>query len=208
MRTFTPPCLQIIPSRRRAVGYRSFRLILGLLFLVAAALKLRGLAVSALPPVGWWSLPWVQTAAIEWEIFLGLWLLSGRWLVAAWVVALGTMGLLTGVSAYLGSIGQASCRCFGTISASPWHVFVVDAFVLLLLLSLRPDSEIKALSFSQVCRSVSIAALFVVVVGGALAVLVGLSTWIFWLTGSRIGQAPRGVHDRNPVLRRFWLRQG
>src|SRR2546423_6451670 len=89
------------------------RTALGLLLLTAAGLKLYGLGVSAVPRVGWFAQPWVQLTAAEWEIVLGLWLLSGAYPLGAWVAALGKFVAFAGVSGYLGAVGVASCGCFG-----------------------------------------------------------------------------------------------
>lgn len=114
------------------------RSVLGILLLAAAGLKLYGLSVSAVPLVGWFAQPWVQLAAVEWELALGLWLLSGAYPVGSWLAAVGTFLAFAGVSAYLGWVGVASCGCFGTVHASPWYALAVDLFVLSLLALTRP----------------------------------------------------------------------
>jgi hypothetical protein len=81
--------------------------VLGGLLLAAAGLKLYGLSVSAIPRVGWFSQPWVQLAVVEWELILGLWLLSGSYPRGAWLAALGTFAAFAAVSGYLGWIGVA-----------------------------------------------------------------------------------------------------
>ena len=81
----------------------------------------------------------MQFAAVEWEILLGVWLLSGRRPVGAWVASVLTFTTFAVVSAYLGLIGQASCGCFGAIQASPWVAFGVDIAALVLLAISRPD---------------------------------------------------------------------
>ena len=61
---------------------------LGGLLLLAAALKMYGLAIEPVGRAGIFSEPWVQTLIVEWEIGLGIWLVSGvnRWL--AWLACL------------------------------------------------------------------------------------------------------------------------
>jgi hypothetical protein len=114
------------------------RLTLGMLLLAAAGLKLYGLSVSAVPQVGWFAQPWVQLAAAEWELILGLWLLSGSHQRGAWLAALLTFVAFVGVSGYLGSVGVASCGCFGMTQASPWLVSGLDVLVLTVLGWTRP----------------------------------------------------------------------
>jgi hypothetical protein len=118
---------------------RAVHVSLGLLLLAAAGLKLYGMNVSPFAQYGWFTAPWVQTLAVEWEIVLGLWLLSGAYRAGAWLAAVGTFAAFAAVSGYLGWIGQASCGCFGVIQASPWHAFAVDMAALLLLVLARPD---------------------------------------------------------------------
>jgi len=124
----------IVMSRRFTIA----RLVLGGLLLAAASLKLYGLSVSAVPRVGWFAQPWVQLAAVEWELVLGLWLLSGAYPIGSWLAAVATFLAFAGVSGYLGWVGVASCGCFGTIHASPWHAFAVDLVALFVLLGTRP----------------------------------------------------------------------
>jgi hypothetical protein len=143
----------------------------GVLLLVAAGLKLYGWNVSPFAQYGWLLSPAVQTVAVGWELFLGVWLLSGtarRW---AWVFALLTFTAFALVSGYLGIIGQANCGCFGVIQASPWVAFGVDIAVLALLVLARPRAE-------------SADAVGLRWVGGVAAVLVALLATSFLIFGS------------------------
>ena len=114
---------------------------LGVLLLAAALLKLGGRDVSAVPQVGWFSAPWLQVAAAEWEILLGLWLISGLARRAASLAGLVTFVVFAGVSGTLGWQGVASCGCFGTIQASPWWAFGIDIAAILLLGVSRPRAD-------------------------------------------------------------------
>ena len=82
----------------------------------------------------------VQVVTAEWELVLGLWLLSGAFQVGAWLAAAGTFLTFAGVSGYFGWTGVASCGCFGVIRASPWTAFGVDV-VALALLAVCPPSK-------------------------------------------------------------------
>src|SRR5262249_31188501 len=103
-----------VPSVQRAG-----RIIIGWLMFTAGVLKLAGYSFTAVPRVGWYASPAVQIAAAEWELLLGIWLLSGWRAFGSWLAALGTFLCFAGVSGYLGSIGVASCGCFGIIKATP-----------------------------------------------------------------------------------------
>ncbi len=126
------------PPPRLAWLSRSVAVLVGVLLLLAAGMKLAGRDVSAVPPVGWLAAPWVQVAAAEWEIALGLWLLSGAARRGAWLAAVLTFVGFAGVSSYLGWQGVASCGCFGAIEASPWWAFGLDVTALTLLICGRP----------------------------------------------------------------------
>jgi hypothetical protein len=110
-----------------------------ILLLAAAALKAWGLALDPVGRAGFFSSAEVQLAIVEFEIFLGIWLLTGLAAVGAWLTALATFILFAGISFYLGVIGQTSCGCFGRFSPSPWWAFALDAVVIGLLLLGRPD---------------------------------------------------------------------
>lgn len=117
------------------------RTVLGLLLLVAAALKLYGLSASAVPQVGWFSQPWVQLLAAEWELVLGAWLLSGVLVRASWVAALVTFAAFAGVSGYLGLQGVASCGCLGAVPANPWWAFAADVIAVAVLAISPPKRD-------------------------------------------------------------------
>lgn len=125
-----------MPSRHTVV-----RVGLGVLLVAAAGLKLYGLGVSAVPRVGWFSQPWVQLAAAEWELVLGAWLLSGVAPRLSWVAALVTFAAFAAVSGYLGWVGVASCGCFGAVEASPWWAFGVDVAAVALPVASRPPAR-------------------------------------------------------------------
>ena len=113
--------------------------MIGVFLLAAAALELFGLNVAPFAQYGRLMNTSVQFAAVEWEIVLGLWLLSGRRPLGAWVAAVLTFSAFAVVSASLGLIGQASCGCFGAVEASPWVAFGIDGAALVLLGTSRPD---------------------------------------------------------------------
>jgi len=159
------------------------RVVLGLLLLIAAGLKLYGLNVTALPRVGWFATPQVQVLAVEWELVLGLWLLSGAFQFGAWLAAIATFLTFAGVSAYFGWIGVASCGCFGVIRTSPWTAFGVDVAVLLALFISRPRgafsgarSASKHMTLGGAARShVSVS----ILAAAILLALTGIGTFLY-----------------------------
>lgn len=94
----------------------------------------------------------VQVAVVEWELILGLWLLTGAVPVAARIACFITFLAFAGVSFYLGMIGQASCGCFGAIQASPWHAFAFDVGILILLILSKFMPKDRTLANQQIGR--------------------------------------------------------
>jgi hypothetical protein len=127
--------LSLFPLQRRN---RVVHALLGFILLAAAGLKIYGFNVTAVPPSGPFSGPQVQMLSVEWELLLGLWLFAGWLRLAVWFAAVGTFLTFTGISGYLGWIGQATCGCLGTIEASPWHALSVDLAALTLLATSPP----------------------------------------------------------------------
>jgi len=126
-----------MPTRSHVV-----RVGVGLLLLVAAGLKLSALSVSTAPQAGWFAHPTIQLLTAEWELVLGLWLLSNaaaRW---AWLTAIVTFTAFAGVSGYLGWVGVASCGWLGAVETSPWWTFGVDVLVIGFLAASRPRTEV------------------------------------------------------------------
>jgi hypothetical protein len=112
---------------------------LGLILIAAAGLKLYGLQIQPFAQHGLLLNESVRMAIVEWEIVLGLWLISGYARAGAWFAATLTFLAFAMVSFRLATAGVTSCGCFGAIEASPWHAFAVDAAALALLGIARPS---------------------------------------------------------------------
>jgi hypothetical protein len=118
------------------------RCALSLLLLTAAALKAHGLAVDPVARTGLFSLAEFQLVVIIAEVFLGIWLLSGKHPLGSWLAALATFSLFAAVSFYQGWIGQSSCGCAGRlVTVSPWWAFGLDVAIITALILVRPDLE-------------------------------------------------------------------
>lgn len=114
--------------------------VLGVLLLAAAGLKIYGFGPDPVARIGIFSAPSFQFLVIGFEMLLGLWLLSGKQSIAAWVVVLLTFAGFAGVSFYQGWIGQASCGCLGSsVTVSPWYMFAFDLAAVATLSFARPD---------------------------------------------------------------------
>ena len=162
---------------------RPFRIVgigLGLFLLATAGLKLHGMHLSAVPALGWLWSPSVQAVATAWEIILGLWLLSGRARVEAWLACVVTFALLALVSGRLGLVGQAMCDCFGVIQASPWSAFALDLTALAILAYARPELGLTYANFwKSATRGAMKVVCFSLGVSVAFAALAGLGAWLY-----------------------------
>ncbi len=137
--TIVPPPVTCQPPFRLRVGYRIVRYLLGLLFLLAAFFKLKGLGLDPVARMGIFSTPEFQGAVVEFELFMALWLLWGKWPLGSWLVAVATFVGFAAFSFYQGWVGQSSCGCFGRLSVNPWYAFGLDVLVLATLVIGRPD---------------------------------------------------------------------
>lgn len=149
----------------------------GVLLVIAACFKLYGLNYSPTPQTGYFLTPWVQVVTVEWEIGLGIWLLSGKGRIGAWFASIVTFLTFAIVSGYSGWHGQSSCNCFGAVKVTPWHALTVDLAILLALAVIRPSFAPLAQIPEEDIRSAlqgSISCLLLL--GGTIAVTIGTMT--------------------------------
>lgn len=119
-------------------GYTVVRTLLGLLLLLAAALKGHALATEPLVTEGLLGSRPVMIILVEIELAFGLWLLSGLEPRRTWWAAVILFAGFACVSLYKALSGYAECSCFGQLKASPWHAFTLDIVSTLALLRWRP----------------------------------------------------------------------
>ncbi len=172
----TPKALAVFVKHRWDI----VRIVLGLLLLATAGLKLAGMQVSPIPRVGTFAALPVQMIAAEWELVLGVWLLSGAYRVASWLFSTATFAIFACISGYMGWIGQADCGCFGTIKASPWYAFGVDVTVLSLLAPALPHTAIlwqpsRCHNRASIVRGIA----FLALIGGLTAIALIGGTFAF-----------------------------
>jgi len=121
----------------------------GLLLVVAAVLKFQEMLIICKPSwgeQGIWEAYEFFLVQIPLELCLGLWLVSGLFRKAAWLVGtLAYFGFIF-VTLYKGAIGAESCGCFGQIPVNPWLTLgLIDIPMFLLLVLNRPGQEYKLL---------------------------------------------------------------
>jgi hypothetical protein len=104
--------------------------IVGAILLAAAVLKLY--QHSQLPASSL-ELAWTEPLLVALETFLGLWLISGAFPMAARRVAIGCFGTFACYTLYEALIGKADCGCFGQVHVNPWFTFILDVSLVLML---------------------------------------------------------------------------
>ncbi len=135
------------PTTRRDIPRRVARMapkVSGYVLFSAAVLKTRQFAEPPYPAMAPHGGTWFETMLTAWEIFLGLWLISGALPVAARRVAIGCFSLFGIYAFYEALAGKADCGCFGQVRVNPWFTFILDVSVVLALTFLGKPRTQKA----------------------------------------------------------------
>lgn len=120
--------------------------VLGAVLLVAAGLKGHQLLTEPLAENSIWSSRPLLILQVELELVLGVWLLSGLFARAAWLVSLACFGFFSLVTLYKGLTGAASCGCFGAVSVNPWvTLLAIDLPAVIALAVVRPNGAFAVL---------------------------------------------------------------
>ncbi|MHC4166314.1 MAG: hypothetical protein ACYSWQ_05100 [Planctomycetota bacterium] len=93
--------------------------VLGLLLIVAAVLKGHELLTVPMADKDLWSWRPFLMFQVEFELAMGIWLLSGVFKRVAWLAGLLCFGLFSCITLYKGLTGAASCG-FGSVRVNPW----------------------------------------------------------------------------------------
>lgn len=159
--------------------YRVISRLVGLLLLVAAGLKLSGFNVDPVVRSGQLNASWVQLVLIQFEILLGIWLLSGWKQAGSWLATVITFTGFAAYSLYAALIGQTSCGCFGKLPVSPWYAFALDLGVLLILGLCRPLRQDLWPSSAAEWRSIAGDTCLVAIEVAALFGILTLAAYVF-----------------------------
>ncbi|MBN2513122.1 MAG: hypothetical protein JXB18_09315 [Sedimentisphaerales bacterium] len=121
----------------------------GLMLIIASIMKFHQLLTE--PILGWkegglWESYEFFLVQIPLELSLGIWLVSGLFRKAAWLVGtLSFLGFIV-ITAYKMHIGDESCGCFGQVHVRPWITLsFIDIPFFLLLVIWRPGKDYKLL---------------------------------------------------------------
>jgi thiol-disulfide isomerase/thioredoxin len=113
--------------------------VTGLVLIVASVLKIHQLLTEPIISKGFWESWLFFVIQIPLELGLGIWLVSGLFRKAAWMIAVLAFGLFIAVTLQKGLTGAESCGCFGRVKVNPWiTLLVIDIPLFLGLVIFRP----------------------------------------------------------------------
>ncbi len=116
--------------------------VVGLILIIASILKVHQLLTEPIISRGLWESWEFFLIQIPLELGLGIWLLSGLFRKAVWLVAVISFGLFSLVTLQKIIIGAESCGCFGRVQVDPWITFfAIDILFLFALLIFRPKGR-------------------------------------------------------------------
>ena len=122
---------------------------LGLLLLTAAVLKGHELLTVPVANKDIWSWRPFLIFQVEFELAMGIWLLSGVFKRLAWLAGLLCFGLFCCVTLYKGLSGAASCGCFGRVHVNPWiTLLAIDLPAVIALSLFHPKGLLASLRYS------------------------------------------------------------
>lgn len=114
----------------------------GLVFLIASILKTHQLLTEPILSKGFWESWEFFLIQIPLELGLAIWLLSGLFRKAAWLIGLVSFFCFIFVTLQKGIIGAESCGCFGTVKVNPWITMtLIDIPLFLAFAIFRPKGE-------------------------------------------------------------------
>ena len=146
--------------------------LLGVLLLTTAMLKGWQLLVEPSISSSIWSYRPFQILAVELELAIGIWLLSGFFKKAAWLITLLCFSFFSLVTTYKAITGAESCGCFGFVSVNPWvTLFAIDLPALAALVIFKPKGEKFLAPLPSFFRFAGIASFGVLILVTTLAVL-------------------------------------
>jgi len=114
----------------------------GIVLLVATTLKIHQLLTEPIISKGFWESWEFFLIQIPLEMGLGIWLISGLFRKAGWLLGLIAFGGFIGVTLYKGLTGAESCGCFGMVKVNPWITLsAIDIPIFILLAIFRSKGE-------------------------------------------------------------------
>jgi hypothetical protein len=164
--------IDLAPFRRRL---EFVPILVGLVLLVAAVLKTYHMASEPVAETSWVTSRWFQISLVEWELLLGLALLTGVMPRMTRLAALASFVVFAVYNVYQISTGEGSCGCFGKISIDPLYTFWLDVAVVLAMGLWDPGFG-TTLSGLVSSRTAGTLAVFLLAGAGAALVMAGTVT--------------------------------
>lgn len=162
--------------------------VAGLFLIVAACFKIHQLLTSPLPEeplIDTWLFAVVQ---VPLELGLGIWLVSGLFVKAGWLISLIAYGGFVGITTWRFATGQESCGCFGSFHVDPKiTLFAIDIPIFLGLAIFRPKGE-KLLQWPSAKHFLAI----------AIPTLIILATIVPTLILNKVTKDTEGIEVINP----------
>lgn len=117
---------------------------LGVLLLTASVLKGWQLMNEPLANNSIWSSRWFHIMEVEFELAMGVWLVSGLFKKAAWLASLGIFSMFSIITLFKGITDYSSWGCFGSVHVNPWiTLFAVDLPAVITLSIFRPGKVLS-----------------------------------------------------------------
>jgi hypothetical protein len=132
----------------RSAAYGTLLRALGVLLVMASILKGHQLMTEPVAGRDMWSYRPFLIFQVEFELALGIWLLSAVFRRLAWLIALVCFAVFSSVTCYKALAGMASCGCFGKVHVNPWvTLMVIDLPAVVALIALRPENMGETLQY-------------------------------------------------------------
>ncbi len=116
--------------------------IAGVVLIIASVLKVHQLLTEPIISAGFWE-SWLFTVIqIPLEMGLGIWLVSGLFRKAGWLLSLVAFAGFIGITIAKWWTCAASCGCFGVVLVKPWITLTaIDIPLFVLLAIFRPKGQ-------------------------------------------------------------------
>lgn len=152
---------QLICTNGKSFPFPSLTLsLLGTVFLMAGALKGHALATGPVSETHLLDSRWILLGWVEFELLLGLMLLSGLYPALTRLVASACFAGFLGFTLARAFSGQPSCGCFGKWTVNPWYVLAFDLAALVALLRWKSAQGQAPTARSHPARFAGLLALF------------------------------------------------
>ena len=173
--------------------------LLGVLLLAAAVMKGWQLLREPVANSDIWSYRPFLILTVEFELGLGIWLVSGLFKKCAWLAALACFCVFSVVTLYKGITGAASCGCFGSVDVNPWiTLFAVDLPAVIALAVFRPRG-LQLLDWPPMPRF-AVGAVFTIAVLGVSTPILALNEPAVVTSSYEVLEPETWVGKRLPIL--------